>query len=84
MLEIICQKFTNYKLWHRLAVLSLFPLLGLGYYATELVLSAMELADEKQINVDLSTDALKEADNLLKERKAFLLQVEQTIKEKQL
>lgn len=83
MLEFICQKLSNYKLWHRLAVLSLIPLLGLAYYATELVVSAMELADEKQITVNLSSEALKEADNLLKERTAFLAQVEQTINGKQ-
>ena len=82
MLDFICHKLSNYKLWHRLAVLSMIPLVGLAYYATELVLSAIELAEEKAIIVNLSSESLNEADNLLKERRAFLTQVEQAISEK--
>jgi|GEM_PF-1862164 len=82
VLGAIRKQLSNYKLWHRLVVLSMIPLLGLSYYSIELVLSTMDLADEKQINVDLSSEALKEADNLLKEKREFLVQVEQTIKGK--
>lgn len=83
MLGVVRKQLSNYKLWHRLVVLSMIPLLGLSYYSIELVLSTMDLADEKQINVDLSSEALQEADNLLKERREFLVQVEQTIKGKE-
>jgi len=83
VLGTIRKQLSNYKLWHRLVVLSMIPLLGLSYYSIELVLSTMDLADEKQINVDLSSEALREADNLLKEKRDFLVQVEQTIKGKE-
>ena len=78
----IRKQLSNYKLWHRLVVLSMIPLIGLSYYSIELVLSTMDLADEKQINVELSSEALKEADNLLKEKRDFLVQVEQTTRGK--
>ncbi len=64
-------------------LLVMLPLLGLTYYSIELVLSAVDLAEEKQINVDLSAEALVSADNLLQERTSFLGQVEQSISNKQ-
>ncbi len=83
MFEYVRKKLSNYKLWHRLIVLSMLPLLGLTYYSIELAISAMDLADEKKINVNLSVDALDNADNLLKERRSFLSQVEQSINSRQ-
>jgi len=82
MISLIRNKLSNFKLWHRLLVLSMIPLLGLIFYAVELVLLAQDLANEKQVNVEMSSQAIKEADDLLIERRAFLLQVEQSIKGK--
>jgi len=82
VLGSIRKQLSNYKLGHRLVVFIMIPLIGLSYYSIELVLSTIDLADEKQINVDLSSGALKEADNLLKEKREFLVQVEQTTKGK--